>query len=59
MIVLTGRAVVDRTAPPADEVPQYQEKYRPLIAALGMTPDEFAASYAVAIRFVADRISGC
>jgi PPOX class probable F420-dependent enzyme len=58
VIVLTGRAVVDRTAPPADKVPQYQEKYRQLIAALGMTPDEFAASYAVAIRFVPDRISG-
>lgn len=50
IVVLTGNASVDSDAPPNSEVPAYQEKYADGIQSLGMTPDQFAQAYSVAVR---------
>lgn len=50
IVVFTGAAIIDQSAPPADQVPAYVAKYRPGFARIGMTAAEFAASYSVAVR---------
>ena len=50
LVVITGEAAVDEGAPPADQVPEYLEKYRAAIARLGSDVDGFTAEYAVPIR---------
>jgi PPOX class probable F420-dependent enzyme len=44
--------------PPADESPEYVEKYAGRIAALGWTPDSFAADFSVPLRIDLTRIHG-
>jgi PPOX class probable F420-dependent enzyme len=44
--------------PPANEVPAYIEKYAERIAALGWTPDSFAADFSVPLRIDLTRIHG-
>lgn len=44
--------------PPANEVPAYVEKYAERIAALGWTPDGFAADFSVPLRIDVTRIHG-
>lgn len=58
VVVLTGKAIVDRKAPPADQRPDYLRKYRAGIRDLEMTPATFAQSYAVPIRVRPDRLRG-
>ena len=58
VVVLTGEARVDASAPPADKHPQYLEKYREGIAGIGMTPQEMARDYSVAIRLTPTRMRG-
>ena len=48
--VVTGDAAVDETAPAADQLPPYLEKYRGEITRLGSEPAPFAAEYSVPIR---------
>ena len=48
--VLTGEARVDPNSPTADKNPEYLAKYKKGIADLGMTPDEFAYEYRIAVR---------
>lgn len=50
LAVITGEAAVDESAPPADRLPAYIEKYRLPIARLGSDPAAFAAEYSVAVR---------
>ncbi len=50
IIVFSGEARIDTNAPPAHQVPAYAEKYRPGIAGIGMTPDQFSQAYSVAVR---------
>lgn len=50
LVVITGDAAVDEGAPPADQVPEYVEKYRAEIARLGSDVEGFTAEYAVPIR---------
>jgi PPOX class probable F420-dependent enzyme len=50
LVVITGEAEVDTSAPPADKVPEYVEKYRGAIARLGSEVEPFAGEYSVAIR---------
>ena len=50
IIVISGEARIDADAPPAHRVPAYAEKYRPGIARIGMTPEQFSQAYSVAIR---------
>ncbi len=44
--------------PPADQVPEYVAKYAARIAALGWTPESFAADYSVPLRIAISRIHG-
>jgi PPOX class probable F420-dependent enzyme len=44
--------------PPADESPEYVEKYAGRIAALGWTPGSFAADFSVPLRIDLTRIHG-
>jgi PPOX class probable F420-dependent enzyme len=44
--------------PPSNEVPEYLEKYRERIAALGWTPESFAADFNVPLRIDLSRIHG-
>jgi len=50
IVVVTGDAAVDATAPSADNLPEYVEKYAALIARLGADPAGFAGEYSVPIR---------
>jgi hypothetical protein len=45
-----GTAVVVDDAPPANEVPEYLEKYRAAIARIGYDPEGFARDYSVPLR---------
>jgi PPOX class probable F420-dependent enzyme len=58
IVVLTGSATIDDTAPTADRVPEFVEKYKAEIPRIGMTPESFAASYSVAVRFIPEKLSG-
>jgi PPOX class probable F420-dependent enzyme len=44
--------------PPSNEVPAYAEKYAKRIAALGWTPESFAADFSVPLRIDLTRIHG-
>ena len=50
IIVITGEARVSEVDPPADQLPNYVEKYRDFIARRYDTPKNFAANYPVALR---------
>lgn len=47
--IFEGIAELPDDVEPADRVPAYLEKYRERIAGIGMTPEGFAADYAVPI----------
>jgi PPOX class probable F420-dependent enzyme len=55
IVVLSGRATVDRDAPPAARSPEYLAKYGDRIARIGMDPERFAERYSVPIRI---RVTG-
>lgn len=57
IVVAVGEASVSDD-PPSDEVPEYVEKYLPLIERTGWTPASFAADYSVPIRVRLRRIRG-
>jgi PPOX class probable F420-dependent enzyme len=50
VLTIEGTAAVDPDAPASDRVEEYQVKYRGGIRAIGMTPDQLARDYSVAIR---------
>jgi PPOX class probable F420-dependent enzyme len=50
-----GTAEVVEDAPPADEVPNYVEKYRDAIARIGSEPGSFARAYLVPVRVKPER----
>jgi PPOX class probable F420-dependent enzyme len=57
--VVTGEARVDRSAPRADEVPAYLEKYGARIGGgLDLSPGAFASRYHTAIRITLTRLRG-
>ncbi len=58
IVVLTGEARVDREAPAAADHAEYLEKYRQAIERIGMTPEQFAASYSVPIRLTPAKLRG-
>lgn len=57
IVVLLGKAR-GSDDPPADEVPDYIEKYAELIARNGWTPASFAADYSVPLRIELTRVHG-
>jgi PPOX class probable F420-dependent enzyme len=58
VVVLTGEARLDETAPPSDQEADYQTKYRQMIAGIGMTPEHFARGYSVPIRVTPTKLRG-
>jgi PPOX class probable F420-dependent enzyme len=54
--VISGTAVVDPASPPADQLPEYVEKYAALIDRLGADPASFAGEYAVPIRIAPTKL---
>ena len=57
IVVALGEASVSDD-PPAHEVPEYVEKYAPLIERNGWTPESFAADYSVPVRVRVTRLRG-
>ncbi|HEV8044739.1 MAG TPA: TIGR03667 family PPOX class F420-dependent oxidoreductase [Rubrobacter sp.] len=55
VVRVEGTAGVDESAPPADEVAAYVEKYRDSIARISFDVDGFARAYAVAVRVTPTR----
>jgi|SRR5947208_5338585 len=58
IVVVTGEARIVRDVPPANEIPEYLDKYRSDIARIGMTPESFARAYSVAIRITPKKLRG-
>lgn len=58
VVILTGEARIDQSAPPATGLPGYVEKYRDEIADIDMTPDSFAGDYSVQIRVTPRKLRG-
>lgn len=58
MVVLLGAAAVDPGAPPADRHDAFMAKYGASLPGIDMTPAQFAASYATAIRVAVERARG-
>jgi PPOX class probable F420-dependent enzyme len=58
VIVFSGTASVDRELPPADQSPEYLEKYDDHIARLGMRPETCAQAYRVPMRIRFKRVDG-
>lgn len=58
MIVITGDAFIDSSAPGAFDSQAYIDKYADGLAELNMTPESFSAEYSTLIRIVPDRIRG-
>lgn len=56
LVVITGEAAVDTSAPKADDHGEYIAKYRSEIARLGSNPAEFAEGYSVPIRITPTRL---
>jgi PPOX class probable F420-dependent enzyme len=57
IVVAIGEASVSED-PAAHEVPEYVEKYAPLIERNGWTPESFAADYSVPVRIRVRRVRG-
>ena len=57
IVVALGEAA-ESDDPPAHELPDYVEKYAPLISRNGWTPESFAADYSVAVRVRVTRVRG-
>jgi PPOX class probable F420-dependent enzyme len=58
IVVLSGRAAIDRDEPPADQAGEYRDKYDERIAGIGMTPETFAQRYSVPVRIQLERLRG-
>jgi PPOX class probable F420-dependent enzyme len=58
IVIITGEAEVDEGAPPADQIPEYVEKYAAGITRIGLNPQSFAQKYSVPIRIRPSRLRG-
>ena len=58
VVVLTGEAKIDASAPAADQNPAYLAKYRMAIQQIGMTPESFARKYCAPIRVTPVQLRG-
>jgi len=56
--VFSGTAVIDDQPISGDELAAYNNKYADDITGLGMTQDQFHASYSVLIRITPDKLRG-
>lgn len=58
IVVLSGRAVIDRDAPSADRSEAYLAKYEAHIERIGMTPETFAQRYNAPVVISITRVRG-
>lgn len=58
IIVFLGKAEIREDLPPANELAPYTDKYEEDMQDLGMTPEEFAASYSVPIWVTPTKVRG-
>ena len=58
IIVFIGTARLDSTALPAHQHTEYAQKYQWGFERIGMTPEQFAADYAVALRVTPEKVRG-
>jgi len=58
IVVFSGEARLAPEAPAANEAPDYVQKYQPGFARIHMSAEEFAASYAVALRVTPTSLRG-
>jgi PPOX class probable F420-dependent enzyme len=58
VIRIAGQAVIDRTAPPFNQLPAMVAKYRAAVQRLGTTPEDFAAAYSTPIRVTPGKVRG-
>lgn len=58
VVILTGEAMVDPTAPPSDLHDEYRRKYAKGTVQIGMTPESLAAEFSVAIRVRPTKVRG-
>lgn len=55
IVRVEGTAGIVEDTPPADEVPEYVQKYQAAIARIGFDPRSFAQAYSVPFRVTATR----
>ena len=58
IVVLSGRATVDRDGPRANEVAAYIEKYATHIERIAHTPESFGGTYPVPVRIELTKLRG-
>ena len=58
VVVFTGTASLDESAPLAHQHPAYLEKYRQGISDIDMTPESMGETYHVAIRVRPEKVRG-
>jgi PPOX class probable F420-dependent enzyme len=58
IVVFTGEAHLAPDVPPANEVPAYAQKYQPGFARIGMSAEQFAQTYSVALRITPTHLRG-
>jgi PPOX class probable F420-dependent enzyme len=58
IIVLAGKARIDRSAPPPHKNRAYMNKYKAGIIGMNATPEQFAGLYSVAIRITPAKLRG-
>jgi PPOX class probable F420-dependent enzyme len=58
IVIFTGRAQIAEDAPPADEIPEYVQKYQDGFLRLGMSKEEFASTYSLPIRVTPEKLRG-
>jgi PPOX class probable F420-dependent enzyme len=58
IVVFTGKARFVEDAPPADQVPEYVEKYQEGFRRLGMSNEEFANTYSETIQVIPLKLRG-
>jgi PPOX class probable F420-dependent enzyme len=58
IVVLSGRAAIDRDTPLADQAGDYRAKYDEHIARIGMTPETFVQRYSVPVHIHLERLRG-
>lgn len=51
-VIAQCRAAVDTSTPSSLALPEYQEKYRELIALIGFTPERLAAEFSLPLRLM-------
>jgi len=58
IVVLSGRAEVDRSGPSAANDPAYVAKYESELERVGMTPESFAQRFSVPVRIQISAVHG-